>query len=166
MSQSITAVALVVDDYEAVHFFTRLRFAVVEDTQLPGGKRLVTVRQPGGGTALLLAKAAGPAQAARVGDQTGGRVFLQTDDFWRDYHDLRGRGVRFAEEPGDEGYGTVAVSLDLYGNRWDLLRPPPAEASVLSSRSNDTRPSARAAGGSHGCVPGTGRQGRLERRPQ
>jgi catechol 2,3-dioxygenase-like lactoylglutathione lyase family enzyme len=134
MSQSIAAVALVINDYdEAVHFFTRcLRFAVDEDTPLPGGKRWVTVRPPGGGTALLLAKAAGPAQSARVGDQTGGRVFLflQTDDFWRDYHDMRGRGVRFAEEPRNEGYGTVAVFLDLYGNRWDLVGPPPAEASV------------------------------------
>ena len=134
MSQSIAAVALIVSDYdEAVHFFThRLRFTVVADTPLSGGKRWVTVRPPGGGTALLLAKAATPDQAARVGDQTGGRVFLflQTDDFWRDYHDLRGRGVRFVEEPRDEGYGTVAVFLDLYGNRWDLVGAPPTEASV------------------------------------
>jgi catechol 2,3-dioxygenase-like lactoylglutathione lyase family enzyme len=135
MSQSISAVALVVNDYdEAVHFFTRcLRFTVVEDIPIPGDKRWVTVRPPGGGTALLLAKAATPDQAARVGDQTGGRVFLflQTDDFWRDYHDLRDRGVRFVEEPREEGYGTVAVFLDLYGNRWDLVGPPPAEASFL-----------------------------------
>jgi catechol 2,3-dioxygenase-like lactoylglutathione lyase family enzyme len=134
VSQAISAVALVVNDYdEAVHFFTHcLRFTVVEDTPLQGGKRWVTVRPPGGGTALLLAKAATPEQSARVGDQTGGRVFLflHTDDFWRDYHDMRGRGVRFAEEPREEGYGTVAVFLDLYGNRWDLVEPPPAEASV------------------------------------
>ena len=127
MSQSISAVALVVHDYdEAVRFFTDcLGFDVVEDTPLTPGKRWVTVRPPGGGTSLLLAKAATPAQAARVGDQTGGRVFLllQTDDFWRDYHDLRGRGVRFAEEPREEGYGTVAVFLDLYDNRWDLIGP-------------------------------------------
>jgi catechol 2,3-dioxygenase-like lactoylglutathione lyase family enzyme len=131
MSQSISAVALVVNDYdEAVNFFTHcLRFTVVEDTPLTGDKRWVTVRPPGGGTAILLAKAAGPDQAARVGDQTGGRVFLflQTDDFWRDYHDMRGRGVRFAEEPRVEGYGTVAVFLDLCGNRWDLVGPPPTE---------------------------------------
>ena len=103
----------------------RLGFDVVEDTPLSPGKRWVTVRPPGGGTALLLAKAATPEQAARVGDQTGGRVFLflQTDDFWRDYHDMRGRGVRFAEEPREEAYGTVAVFLDLYGNRWDLVQP-------------------------------------------
>jgi hypothetical protein len=69
---------------------------------------------------------------ARVGDQTGGRVFLflQTDDFWRDYHEMRGRGVRFAEEPRVEEYGTVAVFLDLYGNRWDLVGPRSAEAPV------------------------------------
>ena len=65
------------------------------------------------------------AQAAWVGDQTGGRVFLflRTDDFWGDYHGMRSRGVRFAEEPREEGYGTVAVFLDLYGNRWDLVQP-------------------------------------------
>src|SRR4051794_34891220 len=113
MAQSISAVALVVNDYdEAIHFFTRsLRFTVVEDVVLTAGKRWVTVRPPGGGTALLLAKAVSPTQSARVGDQTGGRVFLflRTDDFWRDYHDMRGQGVRFAEELREEGYGTVAV---------------------------------------------------------
>jgi catechol 2,3-dioxygenase-like lactoylglutathione lyase family enzyme len=127
MRQEITAVALVVRDYdEAVAFFTGcLRFAVVEDTPLAGGKRWVVVRPPGGGTALLLARAANPAQAARVGDQAGGRVllFLRTDDFWRDYRDMRSRGVRFAEGPREEAYGTVAVFLDLYGNRWDLVQP-------------------------------------------
>src|SRR5262245_5656065 len=78
---------------------------------------------PGGGTALLLARAATPEQAARVGDQTGGRVFLflRTDDFWRDYREMQSRGVRFAELPRDEEYGTVAVFSDLYGNRWDLV---------------------------------------------
>ena len=134
MPNSIAAVALIVHDYdEAVHFFTHaLRFAVVEDTPLPGGKRWVTVRPSGGGTALLLARAATPEQAARVGDQTGGRVFLflQTDDFWRDYHEMRGRGVRFAEEPRVEEYGAVAVFLDLYGNRWDLVGPRPANGSA------------------------------------
>jgi len=127
MRQEITAVALVVRDYdEALAFFTGcLRFAVVEDAPLAGGKRWVVVRPPGGGTALLLARAANPEQAARVGDQTGGRVFLflRTDDFWRDYHDMRARGVQFTEEPREEDYGTVAVFLDLYGNRWDLVRP-------------------------------------------
>ena len=132
MSQSISAVALVVRDYdEAVRFFTHgLGFEVAEDTPLAPGKRWVTVRPPGGGTALLLARAATPEQAARVGDQTGGRVFLflRTDDFWRDYREMRGRGVRFAEEPREEPYGTVAVFFDLYGNRWDLVGPPPGGA--------------------------------------
>jgi catechol 2,3-dioxygenase-like lactoylglutathione lyase family enzyme len=127
--QTISAVALVVHDYdEAIRFFTRcLRFAVVEDTALSPLKRWVVVCPPGGGTTLLLAKAASPEQAARVGDQTGGRVFLllQTDDFRRDYHDMKARGVRFTEEPREEGYGTVAVFLDLYGNRWDLVQYRP-----------------------------------------
>jgi catechol 2,3-dioxygenase-like lactoylglutathione lyase family enzyme len=127
MWQEITAVALVVRDYdEALAFFTGcLRFTVVEDTPLAGGKRWVVVRPPGGGPALLLARAANPEQAARVGDQTGGRVFLflRTDDFWRDYRDMQSRGVRFTEGPREEAYGTVAVFLDLYGNRWDLVQP-------------------------------------------
>ena len=127
MTQSIAAVAIVVADYdEAIRFFTdRLRFTLVEDTPVAPGKRWVTVRPPGGGAALLLARAVTPEQQARVGDQTGGRVFLflQTDDFWRDYADMRERGVRFAEEPREEAYGTVAVFLDLYGNRWDLVQP-------------------------------------------
>jgi catechol 2,3-dioxygenase-like lactoylglutathione lyase family enzyme len=125
--QSIAAITFVVEDYdEAIAFFTgRLRFEVAEDTPLAGGKRWLLVRPPGGGTALLLARAATPEQASRVGDQAGGRVFLflRTDDFWRDYHDMISRGVRFAEEPREEGYGTVAVFLDLYGNRWDLVQP-------------------------------------------
>ena len=106
-----------------------MRFTV-EDTPLPSGKRWVTVRPCGGGTALLLGKAATPEQSARVGDQTGGRVFLflQTDDFWRDYHEMHGRGFRFAEEPRVKEYGPVAVFLDLYGNRWDLIEPHAADA--------------------------------------
>jgi catechol 2,3-dioxygenase-like lactoylglutathione lyase family enzyme len=129
--QSIAAVTLVVADYdEAIAFFTqRLGFALVEDTPVAPGKRWVTVCPPGGGTALVLAKAAAPEQAARVGDQTGGRVFLflRTDDFWRDYAAFRDRGVRFAGEPREEPYGTVAVFLDLCGNRWDLLQPRKAD---------------------------------------
>ena len=132
--QTISAVALVVRDYdEAIHFFTRrLRFTVVEDTLLSAGKRWVLVRPAGGGTAILLAKAASAEQTVRVGDQTGGRVFLflQTDDFWRDYHDLTARGVRFTEGPREEGYGTVAVFLDLYGNRWDLVQDRPTGATT------------------------------------
>jgi catechol 2,3-dioxygenase-like lactoylglutathione lyase family enzyme len=126
MLQELTAVALLVQDYEeALAYFTGcLRFTVVENTPLGHGKRWLVVRPPGGGTALLLARAATPEQAARVGDQTGGRVFLflRTDDFWRDYRDMQARGVRFAEEPREETYGTVAVFLDLYGNRWDLVQ--------------------------------------------
>jgi hypothetical protein len=96
----------------------------VEDRPLGGGKRWVVVR-PGAGAALLLARADGPEQQARVGDQTGGRVFLflHTDDFARDHALFRSRGVRFREAPREEPYGVVAVFEDLYGNRWDLLEP-------------------------------------------
>src|SRR5438105_13921871 len=126
MSQQISLVAVLVRDYdEAIDYYTRvLRFDVIEDTPLGGGKRWVRLAPPGSaGACLLLARAATPEQQSRVGDQTGGRVFLflGTDDFWRDYRDLTARGVRFAEEPRREEYGTVAVFVDLYGNRWDLL---------------------------------------------
>jgi lactoylglutathione lyase len=127
MPQMIGHVALLVRDYdEAIAFFKgRLRFSLIEDTPVGEGKRWVLVAPPGtGGTALLLAKAATSEQASRVGNQTGGRVFLflHTDDCWRDYHDMKSRGVVFAEEPRHEEYGTVAVFLDLYGNRWDLVQ--------------------------------------------
>jgi catechol 2,3-dioxygenase-like lactoylglutathione lyase family enzyme len=127
MYQSIAAVSLLVNDYdEAIEYFTRrLRFTLAEDTALSPAKRWVLVRPPGEGPALLLAKATTPAQAERVGDQTGGRVFLflHTDDFRRDYREMTERGVRFLEGPREEEYGTVAVFLDLYGNRWDLVQP-------------------------------------------
>jgi catechol 2,3-dioxygenase-like lactoylglutathione lyase family enzyme len=128
MGQSIASVSLVVRDYdEAIAFFTGfLRFALVEDTALGDGKRWVLVAPPGGtGAALLLARAATPEQVSRVGDQTGGRVFLflHTDDCWRDYRQMLARRVRFEKEPRQESYGTVAVFLDLYGNRWDLVEP-------------------------------------------
>jgi catechol 2,3-dioxygenase-like lactoylglutathione lyase family enzyme len=118
---------LVVREYdEAIAFFTdALGFCVLEDRALGAGKRWVVVAPPGSrGASLLLARAATPEQSARVGDQTGGRVsfFLHTDDFAGDYHRLRSRRVRFAEEPREEAYGTVAVFLDLYGNRWDLMQ--------------------------------------------
>jgi catechol 2,3-dioxygenase-like lactoylglutathione lyase family enzyme len=136
LSQMISTVALLVRDYdEAVRFFTQdMGFEVVEDTPLAPDKRWVTVRPSGGGTALLLARAANPDQAARVGDQAGGRVFLflRTDDFWRDYEGMKARGVGFAEEPRREGYGTVAVFLDLYGNRWDLIGPPDAQSGTTA----------------------------------
>ena len=132
MGQSIASVALVVRDYdEAIAFFTGcLRFTVVEDTPLVDGKRWVLLAPPGApNTALLLARAATPEQESRIGNQTGGRVFLflRTDDFWHDYGDMRTRGVRFVEEPRREAYGTVAVFLDLYGNKWDLVQPNPVE---------------------------------------
>jgi lactoylglutathione lyase len=125
MTQHIGYVALVVRDYdEAIAYYTgALGFELVEDTPIEG-KRWVLVAPPcGGGTCLLLARAANPAQVARIGNQTGGRVFLflHTDDFWGDYEAMRGRGVRFMEQPRRESYGTVAVFEDLYGNRWDLL---------------------------------------------
>jgi catechol 2,3-dioxygenase-like lactoylglutathione lyase family enzyme len=130
VTQSITTVSLVVRDYdEAIAFYTGcLGFLLAEDTPLAGGKRWVRVAPPGEeGATLLLAHATTPEQAARVGDQTGGRVFLflSTDDFWRDYREMQSRGVRFAEGPREEPYGTVAVFLDLYGNRWDLVQYRP-----------------------------------------
>jgi catechol 2,3-dioxygenase-like lactoylglutathione lyase family enzyme len=127
-SQSIALVALIVRDYDEARswFVDRLGFALVEDTDLGDGKRWVVVAPPGApGTGLLLARAAMPEQIARIGDQTGGRVFLflHTDDFARDHERLRARGVVFVEGPRQEAYGTVAVFQDLYGNRWDLIEP-------------------------------------------
>ena len=126
MNPRIGNVTLVVDDYDAaIAFYTgALGFDLVEDTPLDADKRWVRVAPAGGGTALLLAQASDEAQRARVGDQTGGRVgfFLETDDFARDHAAMRARGVRFAEAPRVEAYGTVAVFLDLYGNRWDLVQ--------------------------------------------
>jgi catechol 2,3-dioxygenase-like lactoylglutathione lyase family enzyme len=127
VKRSIASVTLVVRDYdEALAFFTdALGFAVVENTPLGGGKRWVVVAPPGSrGASLLLAQAATPEQAAHVGDQTGGRVafFLHTDDFWRDFQRMQAHGVRFAEEPRQEPYGTVVVFYDLYGNKWDLVQ--------------------------------------------
>ena len=127
MSQSIATVALVVRDYdEAIAFYRdKLGFALFADTDMGKGKRWVLVGPPAGGTQLLLAKADGAAQLARVGDQTGGRVgfFLETDDFARDFALYTARGVRFIEAPRHEAYGSVAVFEDLYGNKWDLIQP-------------------------------------------
>jgi catechol 2,3-dioxygenase-like lactoylglutathione lyase family enzyme len=125
--QTIGHVALVVRDYdEALAFFTRtLNFTVVEDTCLSETKRWVLVAPPGSeGTNLLLARAATPEQMSRIGNQTGGRVFLflHTDDFWRDYREMSERKVKFIREPREEPYGIVAVFEDLYGNQWDLLQ--------------------------------------------
>lgn len=127
MKQSIAHVALVVRDYdEAIEFYTRiLNFTLVEDTYQPEqDKRWVVVSPPGSSeTTLLLAKASKPEQASFVGNQTGGRVFLflNTDDFSRDYRDMVAKGVKFIRDPKQEPYGMVAVFEDLYGNLWDLL---------------------------------------------
>ncbi|WP_417310798.1 VOC family protein [Devosia sp.] len=127
MTQSIATIALVVADYDAAIGFYRdtMGFELIADTDLGGGKRWVLVAPPGGGARLLLAKADGPEQQARIGDQTGGRVgfFLETDDFARDHARYSAAGVTFVEAPRHEAYGTVAVFEDLYGNRWDLLQP-------------------------------------------
>lgn len=122
----IGLVALVVADYdEAIDYYVRaVGFELVQDTDLGAGRRWVVVAPPGGaGTALLLARADGLHQLARVGDQTGGRVFLflTTGDFAADHARMATAGVCFIEEPRTEPYGTVAVFEDLYGNRWDLI---------------------------------------------
>lgn len=126
MSQSLARIALLVREYDEaiVYYTTRLGFRLVEDKPLGPTKRWVVVSPPGpGGAELLLARAANPGQLDRVGDQTGGRVFLflHTDDFDRDYTAMRSNGVRFIEEPRNEPFGKVVVFEDLYGNRWDLV---------------------------------------------
>jgi len=127
MAQKIGYVALLVRDYdEALSYFTRvLGFELIEDTPLGDDKRWVLIAPPNShGTCLLLARAVTAEQSSRIGNQTGGRVFLflHSDDFWRDYAVLRERGVVFQQPPRKESYGTVAVFEDLYGNRWDLLQ--------------------------------------------
>jgi catechol 2,3-dioxygenase-like lactoylglutathione lyase family enzyme len=128
MLQSIVHIALVVRDYdEAIDFYTKkLHFTLVEDSYQPvQKKRWVIVAPPGStGTQLLLAKASKPEQEMFIGNQAGGRVFLflQTDDFWRDYHEMKSMGIQFMREPKDDTYGTVAVFADLYGNLWDLVQ--------------------------------------------
>jgi catechol 2,3-dioxygenase-like lactoylglutathione lyase family enzyme len=126
MNQSITHIALVVNDYdEAIAFYTqKLSFTLLEDTVLSPTKRWVLVAPPGSNEcALLLAKGANAIQRSRIGNQTGGRVFLflKTDDFWRDYNDMLAKDIKFARPPKVEEYGTVAVFEDLYGNLWDLI---------------------------------------------
>lgn len=135
MPQTLGYIALVVRDYdEAIAYFTlSLGFQLVEDSvskdRQGRDKRWVLVAPPGSrGTHLLLAKASTDEEASRIGNQTGGRVFLflHTNDFWRDYRSMTARGVKFAREPKEEPYGTVAVFEDLYGNKWDLLQLKPA----------------------------------------
>jgi catechol 2,3-dioxygenase-like lactoylglutathione lyase family enzyme len=127
MKQSIGYVALVVKDYdEAIDFYIRtLGFTLIEDTYISAqNKRWVLVAPPGSKESkLLLARAVNEDQSSRIGDQTGGRVFLflHTDDFWRDFKAYKNRGVVFVREPKEESYGTAAVFKDLYGNLWDLL---------------------------------------------
>jgi len=124
--QTLSMIALVVRDYdEAISYYTKtLGFDLIEDTVLSATKRWVIVAPPGpGGGRLLLAKAVGEQQESRIGDQTGGRVFLflDTDDFARDHALYLARGVKFVRAPSHESYGWVAVFEDLYGNKWDLV---------------------------------------------
>lgn len=127
MKQQLALIALVVADYdEAIAFYTqKLNFTLVEDTVMSETKRWVVVAPPGSsGCNLLLAKAANDEQQTRVGNQTGGRVFLflYTDDFWRDYNAMVEKGIEFARQPVEETWGTVAVFKDLYGNLWDFIQ--------------------------------------------
>ena len=126
MKQHLAHIAIVVNDYdEAIRFYTeKIGFVLIEDTELSETKRWVLVAPKGStGCCLLLAKAANEEQKSRVGNQTGGRVFLflHTDDFWRDYKAMQEKGVSFVREPKVEPYGTVAVFKDLHGNLWDLI---------------------------------------------
>jgi len=128
MQQYIAHIALVVDDYDdAIKFYTeQLHFTLIEDTVLSETKRWVKVVPPGSdGCCLLLAKAATEEQKSRIGNQTGGRVFLflYTDNFYRDYNEMTAKNIRFVRGPVKEEYGTVAVFEDLYGNLWDLIEP-------------------------------------------
>jgi catechol 2,3-dioxygenase-like lactoylglutathione lyase family enzyme len=128
MDQTLGLVALVVRDYEeALDFFVgKLGFRLVEDRPVPEqAKRWVVVSPPGeGGSKLLLARASSVEQESRIGNQTGGRVFLFlcTDDFWRDYRNYVSKGIVFVRDPSEQPYGTVAVFKDLYGNLWDLVQ--------------------------------------------
>ncbi|KZK71305.1 hypothetical protein A1L58_10800 [Shewanella baltica] len=131
MKQALVHIALVVRDYdEAIDFYVnKLKFELVEDTyQAEQDKRWVVVAPPGSkGASILLARASKPEQIDFIGNQAGGRVFLflNTDDFWRDYRRMVADGVEFAREPQEQDYGTVAVFKDLYGNLWDLLQLNP-----------------------------------------
>jgi catechol 2,3-dioxygenase-like lactoylglutathione lyase family enzyme len=131
MKQSLAHIALVVRDYdEAIAFFTqKLNFTLLQDIDQPEqNKRWVLVAPPGSeggnGASLLLARASQPSQEAFIGNQAGGRVFLflQTDDFWRDFEQMTSRGIEFTRPPNEASYGTVAVFKDLYGNLWDLIQ--------------------------------------------
>jgi catechol 2,3-dioxygenase-like lactoylglutathione lyase family enzyme len=128
MTPKLATVALLVRDYdEAIAFFRdRVGFTLLEDSELAPGKRWVLLGAQGAsGARLLLARADGPSQEAAIGNQGGGRVmfFLETDDFARDHARMQATGVTFLEVPRHEPYGSVAVFVDLYGNKWDLIEP-------------------------------------------
>ena len=128
MKQRIVQIALLVKDYdEAIKFYTeKLNFTLIEDTVLSETKRWVRIAPKGSSEfCLLLAKADSEEQQTRIGNQTGGRVFLflYTDDFWRDYKNMQANGISFVRKPVEEKWGTVAVFKDLYGNLWDLIEP-------------------------------------------
>ncbi len=135
----LALVTIVVPDYDdaITHYCGALGFELAEDTAQGDGKRWVVVRPPGAiETGLLLARAAGEAQLARIGDQTGGRVafFLRTDDFEADHRRMVAAGVELLEAPRHEVYGSVAVFRDHFGNRWDLLGPPPSPPAATSTQ--------------------------------
>jgi catechol 2,3-dioxygenase-like lactoylglutathione lyase family enzyme len=128
MIQRLIHITLIVDDYDkAIDFYTqKLNFKIIEDTVLSESKRWVIIAPPGSeGCSLLLAKAANDEQSSRIGNQTGGRVFLflETNDFKHDFDNLQSKGVSIIREPVIENYGMVAVFADLYGNLWDLIEP-------------------------------------------
>ncbi len=128
MKHTLASISILVRDYdEAILYYTeKLNFTLLEDIRLSDVKRWVIVAPAGStGCSLLLAKAATDEQACRIGNQTGGRVFLflHTDDFWRDYTSMQEKGIEFVREPTQEEYGTVSVFKDLYGNLWDLIEP-------------------------------------------
>ena len=128
MKQNLALISLVVDDYdEAIHYYTSvLKFNLIEDTVMSETKRWVVIAPEGSnGTSLLLAKASTDEQKSRIGNQTGGRVFLflHTDDIRRDYDFLKSKNVKFVREMTEESWGTVAVFADKYGNLWDLIQP-------------------------------------------
>lgn len=128
MLQSLAHIALVVNDYdEAINFYTQtLHFNLIEDKVMSPTKRWVIIAPPGSsGTTLLLAKAANEEQQSRVGNQTGGRVFLflYTDDIERDYKNLKDKKVKIVRELESQPHGKVVVFADLYGNLWDLIEP-------------------------------------------
>ncbi len=128
MKQHLAHIALVIDDYDrAIEYYTQtLNFELLEDTKQSETKRWVLVAPPGSeGCSILLARAANQEQQSRIGNQTGGRVFLflYTDDFWRDYQALERKSVAIIRPASEEPYGTVAVFQDIYGNLWDLIQP-------------------------------------------